>query len=447
MVLLNRELVPFSLCNNSDAPILPFDSIVALANGYHNATCFRDGDAPDTVRVDLPPIFNTRFLYEAFKMELDPYLKNDADYVGESHRTYVRGVAYTWRWRKRMEMPIVGGPRGGFLAQVKKLFKRGTKKQKKHETDRDTVDFDNEVDRPYVAGGSPIVPKGPSELICLLRLTRLDELLSLSRVDVIWAGNSRYCKRNRAVAIMSAVGATDWFQRQCPSRDEPKGDLILDKYPRAFLEEIVEKMGALFFFHNTRFFDLMKPLCVFQHGDGTLQEVRIVHGQGTLLPVAVDLSQFCYLQVFDISSDLVDHPSVRSWRLLQSGGFHLPEIGVLAVSEDDGRVRSPACSIRAWVSGPAAESGISPGRSVTSSNVDLRTYLRSFMPGMFKIAVVLMTGPQFALGIILLEREIAFQGLPGTPEQGQGAFVKVGLFKVYGDYPFLESQVVNWRVL
>ena len=421
MVLLNKDFIPFSLGPAPEDHIVPFDSIVALVNGYHNAICWLDYKAPNTQRPDLPPVFDVKFLYEAFTMKLDPHII-DVEFAGESHRTYHNGAAHTWRWKK----------------EPTKAPHRKTK--------IDAVEFEREVDRPYMSKGRPIVPKGPSELICLLRLTRLDELLSMSRTDIIWAGNSRYFKRNRAEAIMSVVGATDWFRNRLETgrpRDNSEDDLILEKYPREFLEEVIEKIGAMFFFTNARFFDLMVPLCVLQHEDGTLQEVRIVAGHGTLLPVASDRRQLSFLQVFDVSWGLHDHHSLRSWTLLSTGGFDLHKVGILASSTDMNN--SPEGSIKALVSGPLPGTGISPGRSVGQADVNLREYLRSFMPGNFKVAIVLSSGPQEMIGLILLER--APLGLPGIPESRKRTFVKVGLFRIDGDYPVPEAQVVDWEVL
>jgi hypothetical protein len=56
-------------------------------------------------------------------------------------------------------------------------------------------------------------PRGVEELLQLLRDTGLDNLLQLSQLSIITMGNQRHCSERRAEAIMSAIGATDWFHR------------------------------------------------------------------------------------------------------------------------------------------------------------------------------------------------------------------------------------------
>ena len=133
---------------------------------------------------DLPPVFDRRFLYEAFEMlpEENEIAEHDTK---ESFRTYTKGAAHTWRWKKGH------APRGELV-----------------------VDPTRDIDAELTSDGSPLMPKGPSELICLLRLTGLDEILSMTRLDILWNANSRYCERNPAEAIMSVVGATNWYHER-----------------------------------------------------------------------------------------------------------------------------------------------------------------------------------------------------------------------------------------
>ena len=80
-------------------------------------------------------------------------------------------------------------------------------------------------------GGRPVwdlEPTGPKRLDELARRTKIENVLSSSRVDVLVMGNMRQCTASRAEAIMSAVGATDWFTShlsrpgQSPPREEAR---------------------------------------------------------------------------------------------------------------------------------------------------------------------------------------------------------------------------------
>jgi hypothetical protein len=68
-------------------------------------------------------------------------------------------------------------------------------------------------------------------------------------MDMILMGNERRYSGQRAPAIMSALGFTDWCQAQIKSPDETSGEgsLVLGKYPLPFIEEAAAKIGPLFF--------------------------------------------------------------------------------------------------------------------------------------------------------------------------------------------------------
>src|SRR5262249_42712768 len=55
------------------------------------------------------------------------------------------------------------------------------------------------------------VAAGVQELRRLIQMTGLESLLRLSELSIITMGNERHCKKRRAEAIMSAVGAVEWF--------------------------------------------------------------------------------------------------------------------------------------------------------------------------------------------------------------------------------------------
>lgn len=408
MVLLDRNLVPFTLVNSW---IITFDSLVALVNGYGNTSAWQEGIAPDKLAPDLPPIFDRRFLYKAFE-NLPAGAEGPSDYVAESYRTYTAGAAHTWRWKdEQLRNPSI------------------------------TVNPEVDIDARYLSDGRPSVPKGPSELICLLRLTGLDQIHSITRLDILWNANSRYCKRSRAEAIMSVVGVTDWYHDRLNTgrlHETNREDLVLDKYPQVFLEEAIRKLGASFFSTNPRFFDLMKPLCIIRHDDGTFQEVRVVDGKGTLLPVVSEPKYLVYQRVFDMPSGVCDHPSLQTWHLLPDGSFQLAEVGIVATSADP--EREPI--VVELLDAPRPGGGISPGRSDQLKDVDLRKYLQSFMPKEYKVAVSIYSGPEVMSGLILLERQLVFNVKPKSRQ-----FVKVGIFMFHRAWPVPPSQKVDWRVL
>lgn len=68
-------------------------------------------------------------------------------------------------------------------------------------------------------------------------------------MDVFLVGNERQCTGERAPAIMSVLGITDWYDEQIASTGQANGsqDLVLGKYPMSFVEEAASKIGPLFF--------------------------------------------------------------------------------------------------------------------------------------------------------------------------------------------------------
>jgi hypothetical protein len=89
---------------------------------------------------------------------------------------------------------------------------------------------------------------GVLDLERLLNMTGLQNLLQLSPSSIITMGNERHCISRRAEAIMSAIGATRWFQ---DFADFSWENLVLDLYPLAFVNLIREKIGSASFFSST----------------------------------------------------------------------------------------------------------------------------------------------------------------------------------------------------
>lgn len=88
-------------------------------------------------------------------------------------------------------------------------------------------------------------PRAVEELEALADATCLFGLFVSPPLAILAAGDKRQCTGRRAEAIMSVVGATDWYVKLPPELHEK--DLILGRYPIQFLREVREKQGAAFF--------------------------------------------------------------------------------------------------------------------------------------------------------------------------------------------------------
>ncbi|KAH6685833.1 hypothetical protein F5X68DRAFT_135678 [Plectosphaerella plurivora] len=93
-------------------------------------------------------------------------------------------------------------------------------------------------------------PTGPKDLYLFCSMTRLDNVLtSGSPGTVLMNSDLRQCSvrrpADRASAIMSAVGVTDWYSELT---QEDASELVLDRYPLAFFREAARKFGAIFYY-------------------------------------------------------------------------------------------------------------------------------------------------------------------------------------------------------
>lgn len=77
----------------------------------------------------------------------------------------------------------------------------------------------------------------------------MSELIWMSPSAVFTFGQLRQCSESRAEAIMSVIGATQWYEDHIAEHGTapPEADLVLGLYPVAFLNEAASKLGPTFF--------------------------------------------------------------------------------------------------------------------------------------------------------------------------------------------------------
>lgn len=138
--------------------------------------------------------------------------------------------------------------------------------------------------------------------------------LSFSQATLLMLGDRRECTERRAEAIMSVLGCTRWYNdaieqmelgrlTQSEFWERVEQDLILDKYPSIFVQEICESIMGDFFCLFT------KPVV---YGAGT--------STGSLLPFSRNPETFqstVALQERNIAAE--SHSSVSTWKVLTDG--------------------------------------------------------------------------------------------------------------------------------
>lgn len=218
------------------------------------------------------------------------------------------------------------------------------------------------------------------ELELAEQLTNMGGIASLTRNSILSMGDTRYCATHRsAMAIMSAVDATDWYL-DCEG-EAPEGSImLLNRYPLSFVEEVRQRLGAWFFtsgawiYNEERFSDagLGEPSTYFAkhrieqlrdvilsghlHPDKKLElaiqdsrqslvesisDIKLsVPPKATLLPFgAGEFHQFWEIRnQTGRPAELHDHPSTQSWTFIShdqvsSGAMQFPEVAIVCTTD------------------------------------------------------------------------------------------------------------------
>lgn len=166
--------------------------------------------------------------------------------------------------------------------------------------------------------------------------TGLSQLLELSRADIIRLGDRRYCKKRRAEAIMSALGATTWYS--LPGNRE--ADLILEKYPQSFVEEVRNLIPGEFFTAHAKLphadpHDHNQILGGgFEDEDGNtlakLYSFALLELDGSLLPFSLMGHRYIGYNRSVVQLDV--HGSIVTWKIGTSGHVRITKACILSSS-------------------------------------------------------------------------------------------------------------------
>ena len=275
---------------------------------------------------------------------------------------------------------------------------------------------------------------GVRELQNLIRTTGLEGLLRLSELSIITMGNERHCKKRRAEAIMSAVGAVDWF----PGFNDPLKDdlddedderLLLGLYPLAFIKEVREKLGSASFFSSTplgpQFHYVLYKYC---------SEKRSKRGKfedlGSLLPIGPGAHSVAW-EVESIRH-MVEHPTLKTWTIEPTGRVHIRQAGIVSSSFPSSP--RPVEPLRCTIAAPSVTGD--ENRVKLHHDADLHEWTRLYKPWSANIAVCLSHSSLATRGILLKEME-------------GGIMLKVGSYWQF-EQPGCEmpkTQDVDWSVM
>ena len=270
-------------------------------------------------------------------------------------------------------------------------------------------------------GGPPVWdfwPTGPKQLEELARRTKIENVLRSSRADVLVMGNMRQCTSSRAEAIMSVVGATDWFTSHLSRTGHSPSEkqLVLGMYPLAFVQEAARKIGGLFYCmckstpHSPPFFT------------GTFKN----RSTGSMLPFSIPGNSPSVVAMASEGGHTEDHPSVQNWCVKNNGNVKITSAGILASSEI-----SSVSQVRAWLA-------MTDGRTNDFGEEELSPWLHQQSKRYLWFAIAVFRDTTTLNGLIL-------KGKRMKPSH-RVHLINVGYFQTI-DREFFPAQDVNWIIL
>lgn len=186
--------------------------------------------------------------------------------------------------------------------------------------------------------GAPEEVNEPDEYIGIALLVQwyvtsgFKSLLALDTASILTLAETRHCTARRGEAIMSALGVTDWFTSAIANDTDVyeslEKDLVLGKYPLAFVQELANKRPRDFFGTAHRL-----------HVNIDLGVVSAdPYERGSLLPFGEkqegDMDTNMMTRIFgDRMQSSTTHHTVSKWIIHQSGSVHMPVAGILASSQ------------------------------------------------------------------------------------------------------------------
>ena len=162
----------------------------------------------------------------------------------------------------------------------------------------------------------------------------LIDIPGIDRVRIITMWNQRECRRNRAEAIMAVLDVTDWFEEQESLPDDER-QIVLERYPMVFVNEVRQKPGDDLFFGS----DIARDFWLHLDEDHiSMTQVENLKIRGRLLPFSEDRSRS--ISRSSLRNDQLayitrePHPEVTDWHIEANGRLKVPKASVSISSFD-----------------------------------------------------------------------------------------------------------------
>ncbi|KAI9664774.1 MAG: hypothetical protein M1821_006222 [Bathelium mastoideum] len=160
-------------------------------------------------------------------------------------------------------------------------------------------------------------------LISMFEATGIGHLLYTTAMDILVIADRRECTSQRAEAIMSVMGAVEWYQSY-----QSTSPTIMERYPLRFIENVRQRFGNGDFFKSrsltTKALDISKS---FENNSPVPKPI------GTLLPFgAKNMFETTWTRERLDAVNCVhyeSHPSLSSWRVEADGSVNISEAGII----------------------------------------------------------------------------------------------------------------------
>ena len=262
-------------------------------------------------------------------------------------------------------------------------------------------------------------PGAVEVLLFTMKRWELTDLSSPSRMSLLIAAESRRSTGPRAEAIMSALGATDWFEsyRKQHSRAPPQKDVVFELYPLEFLQEVQKKLGGPFFLHH-------------RSPTNTIEDAEAGEPLGTMLPLAFNSKYWQATQAMTFSTSGWQRSLSDDWLIQLDGSVIIREAAILNI-EGDG-------------SEPLAEGPVSISSPHGYRRFDsFRAWESELRQVPYRLAVPVVRYNYRQFGVIL-------EGVGPTSPEGPLVLVKTEVFitlERWCQEDLIKVRPVHWRVL
>ncbi|KAJ9604369.1 hypothetical protein H2200_011203 [Cladophialophora chaetospira] len=212
-------------------------------------------------------------------------------------------------------------------------------------------------------------------------------------ITILSMGNQRYCEARRAEAVMSVMGATSWYTSAVSAGREPEEQLVMKKYPMAFISEVRARYGSGVFFAGATLKMSAIYAAVYQK-----QPLASLSSVGSLLPFG---DNPVYLSTSDFVK-LEDDTSTADWTLDTQGRVHIRKAFIHLGKDNESPQVEMECRALVFKS-EAFET-----RPISSKLKDLQNWVENFKPEHKNYAVSVRSNDHHSEGFLLRELQ------PGT---------------------------------